>query len=95
MSTQTRPSTPDPSLTLSIGDEQLVIGRRYQAASIVNDILIGVWFLAGSVLFFYPELEVAGTWLFVAGSTQLLIRPIIRLSHLIHVRRQPGSSWDL
>jgi hypothetical protein len=94
-SSNASPATHDRSLTLNIGDEQLIISRRYQAISIANDILIGVWFLTGSVLFFYPELENAGTWLFVAGSAQLLIRPVIRLSHLVHMRRQPGSSWDL
>lgn len=83
------------TLTLSIGDEQLVIQRRYQAVSILNDILIGTWFLVGSVFFFYPDLRDAGTWLFVTGSAQLLIRPIIRLSRLIHLRRLPESTWDM
>lgn len=82
-------------LTLRIGHEQLVIQRRYQAASILNDILIGTWFLVGSVFFFYPDLEEAGTWLFVAGSAQLLIRPLIRLSRLVHLRHLPEGSWDM
>lgn len=83
------------TLTLNIGHEQLVIQRRYQAVSILNDILIGIWFLVGSIFFFYPELREAGTWLFVAGSGQLLIRPVIRLSRLLHLRRLPGGSWDM
>lgn len=90
-------TTPDPgrTITLEIGHEQLVLRRRYQAISILNDILIGAWFVAGSVCFFYPDLKDAGIWLFVLGSAQLLIRPVIRLSRLIHLRRLPGGSWDM
>ena len=90
-------TTPDPdrTLTLEIGHEQLVLRRRYQAISILNDILIGAWFVAGSVCFFYPDLKDAGIWLFVLGSAQLLIRPVIRLSRLIHLRRLPEGSWDM
>lgn len=82
------------AVTLRLGREQLVIRRRYQAASVLNDFCIGVWFLIGSVLFFYPELVEAGTWLFVLGSAQLLVRPLIRLSHYVHLRRVPSGDWD-
>ncbi|MEA9390419.1 hypothetical protein SJI19_07660 [Acerihabitans sp. TG2] len=27
-----------------------------------------------------------GTWLFIAGSTQLMLKPAIKLAELIHVR---------
>lgn len=95
MSSETKTRQPSRTLTLSIGHEQLVIRRRYQAASILNDLLIGAWFLAGSLCFFYPTLKDAGIWLFVLGSAQLLIRPVIRLSQLIHLRRLPEDSWEL
>lgn len=95
MSTNKSGASREHNLTLRIGREQLVIQRRYQAASIFNDVLIGIWFLAGSIFFFYPELTEAGTWLFVIGSAQLLIRPVIRLSHLVHLRRLPGDAWSM
>jgi len=44
-----------------------------------------VWFIIGSVLFFNESTTTAGTWLFLAGSVELLIRPIIRLSRNIHL----------
>ncbi|GAA1754930.1 MULTISPECIES: YrhK family protein [Streptomonospora] len=74
-------------LVLRVGAEELVVRHRYEAASIVNDILIAVWFTAGSVMFFFPAWQVAGTWCFVAGSVELLVRPLIRLARLVHVRR--------
>jgi hypothetical protein len=79
---------PDPTdLTLRIGRDELVIRRRYESASIANDVLIGVLFLVGSILFFSEATVVAGTWLFVAGSVLMLIRPTIRLSRRLHLTR--------
>ncbi|WP_080437532.1 MULTISPECIES: YrhK family protein [Yersiniaceae] len=49
--------------------------------------MIAVWFLIGSIFFFYDSLMTGGTWLFVAGSLQLLLRPVITLAELIHVRK--------
>lgn len=74
-------------LLIHIGHEELVIRKRYEVASIVNDILIAVWFTIGSVFFFFESLTFAGTVLFVMGSIQLLIRPVIRLRRLVHLRK--------
>ena len=80
---------------VTFGHEQLVIHRRYETASILNDFLVSFWFLIGSVMFFYPAWVYTGTWLFVVGSAQLLVRPCLRLAHNIHLRRLPGSSWEM
>ena len=67
-------------LTFTIGREELVIRQRWEVASIINDILIAVWFIIGSILFFNESTTVAGTWLFLLGSIELLIRPMKRRS---------------
>jgi hypothetical protein len=84
-------------LTLTIGHDELVIRRRYEVLSIINDILVALWFIVGSVLFFSDATTVAGTWCFLAGSVELLIRPLIRLSRAVHVRRVAASpsSWPV
>ena len=74
-------------LSFTIGHEELVIRQRWEVVSIVNDILIAVWFIVGSVLFFGETTAVAGTWLFLIGSVELLIRPMIRLARRIHIQR--------
>lgn len=84
----------DNPLTLKIGHEQLVIRRRYETLSIINDFLVALWFFIGSVLFLYSDLVVDGTYLFILGSFQLLIRPAIRLAAHIHLQRIPASSWE-
>ncbi len=88
-------------LVLRIGRDELVIRHRYEVLSIINDILIGLLFLVGSVFFFTPEFTHAGTWLFVLGSIDMLIRPVIRLSRRLHLGRyfprpaaEPASSQD-
>lgn len=78
------------SLVFTLGRRELVIRRRYEALSIVNDILIAVWFTLGSVMFFSDAWTYTGTWLFVLGSIELLIRPTIRLIRQVHLQRLPG-----
>ncbi|WP_086516884.1 YrhK family protein [Clavibacter michiganensis] len=83
-------------MTLTIGHEELVIRRKYEVASIVNDIMVAAWFVVGSVLFFSESTTTAGTWLFLLGSIQLMIRPLIRLGRRVHLTRigsgSPGKS---
>ena len=78
-------------LTVHIGHDELIIRRRYEVVSICNDILIALWFIAGSIMFFQSDLMVPGTWCFLLGSVELLIRPVIRLTRLVHIRRIQGK----
>jgi hypothetical protein len=81
-------------LVLHVGHDELVVRRRYEAASIV----IALWFIAGSVMFFSEAWTTAGTWCFLVGSVELLIRPVIRLGRQLHIRRvrssSPGSTGE-
>lgn len=84
----------DHPLTIKLGHEELIIRRRYELISIVNDFFIAIWFLAGSILFLFPKHEEAAIWLFIIGSFQFLIRPTIRLISHIHIQRIPASNWE-
>ena len=84
----------DDPLTLHLGHEELVIRRRYETLSIINDFLIAIWFLVGSVLFLYPSLAEPAAWLFIIGSFQFLIRPTLRLISHLHLQRVPESNWE-
>ncbi|MEP3351093.1 MAG: YrhK family protein [Marinomonas sp.] len=72
-------------LDLDIDSEHIVIQRRYEALGALNDLLIAVWFLIGSFFFLNDSLVESGTWLFIVGSAQLIIKPMIKLISLIHV----------
>jgi len=86
-------STDNP-LTFRLGHEELIIRRRYEVISIINDFFIAIWFLLGSILFLYPEYERVAIWMFIIGSFQFLIRPTVRLISHIHVKRIPASNWE-
>ena len=77
----------DNDISFRIGREEIVLRRRYEILSIANDILIGIWFIVGSILFFSVDTSYTGTWLFLIGSIQMLWRPVIRLARHIHVQR--------
>ncbi|MFC9470316.1 YrhK family protein [Streptomyces coelicoflavus] len=83
------------SLVIHLGGEELVIGRRYEAASIANDVLIALWFIAGSVMFFSEQWTTTGTWCFLIGSIELLIRPAIRLTRHLHLQRVHSRAPEL
>lgn len=76
----------DPDLSVHVGDRELLIRDRYETASMVNDTLIAIEFFVGSLYFFAPD-HAPGVWLFVIGSAQLAVRPVIRLSRRITLRR--------
>ncbi|WDM36531.1 YrhK family protein [Priestia megaterium] len=63
-----------------------IIGH-YKVINTINYFLIGIWFLIGSILFFYDSLKNIGVWLFILWSVQLLIRSTIKLVHDFHLRK--------
>lgn len=69
-----------------------MVRGRYETVSILNDVLVALWFIAGSILFFSPSTTTVGVWLFLAGSVELLIRPVIRLVRRTHLQRLGSSS---
>ncbi len=76
-----------PIFELAIGQEHMTIQRRYEALGACNDMLIALWFLVGSFFFLTDSLVDSGTWLFVVGSAQLMIKPVLKLVSLVHVSR--------
>lgn len=92
MSNMQTPTPQTHPLTFNLGPEQLVVNRRYEVASMLNDILTGLWFVVGSVFFFFEALQTPAIWLFLIGSVELLIRPMLRIARDVHLRRKPYST---
>ena len=61
--------------------------EAYEWFHILNDLLFGLEFLIGSVMFLSPKTQTVGVWLFIVGSAQMLVGPAIRTANKIHVRR--------
>lgn len=77
----------DPPVQIDIGNEELVINNKYETLSIANDVLIGIFFFVGSILFYFKPLEFWAITLFVLGSIDFLLRPIIRMARKFHLKR--------
>ncbi len=74
-------------IDIHLGKYEVFFKQRYTILYNLNDVLIGLWFLIGSICFFWESTKTAGVWLFVLGSAQLMIRPLIRIIHRIHFQR--------
>ncbi|WP_281931020.1 YrhK family protein [Roseibium album] len=53
--------------------------RKYELYRTIVEFLAALTFIVGSVLFFFPILVYAGTWLFLIGSILFAVRPTIWL----------------
>ncbi|WP_333618154.1 YrhK family protein [Dietzia sp.] len=82
-----KPST----VELRVGHHELEIRQRYEIASICNDIVIAIWFIVGSILFFSDRTTFAATCLFLIGSIQMILRPAIRLTRRDHLQKLNGA----
>jgi hypothetical protein len=79
--------TSEHDLEFRIGHDEIVLRKRYEVLSIGNDILVAMWFIVGSILFFFESTQTIATTLFLLGSVELLIRPVIRLARKVHIQR--------
>lgn len=72
---------------LRVGKYGVFFNRNYRLIAITNEIMLGIWFVVGSFLFLSEETKTAGTILFIIGSAQLLIRPILKIIHAVTLKR--------
>jgi len=63
--------------------------RKYELYRTLVEFMAAVFFVVGSILFFYESLLFAGTWLFLIGSILFAVRPTIRLLLELHLARLP------
>ncbi|MCG1029076.1 YrhK family protein [Virgibacillus halodenitrificans] len=68
--------------------------KIYQLLYTLNDFLLGLWFLIGSIFFYFEPLKTWGVTLFVIASLQFVLKPTIRLIHEIDAKRYYGRKYD-
>ncbi|MEF3329444.1 YrhK family protein [Oceanobacillus sp. M60] len=74
-------------LDLHVSRVELKVTSIYKLLYQLNDLILGLVFLTGSFLFFSDNTMFAGTVLFVIGSIQMLVRPIISIIHDFHLSK--------
>ncbi|WP_080875815.1 YrhK family protein [Oceanobacillus timonensis] len=77
----------NPELDLHLSRIELRVTSIYKLLYQINDLVLGLIFLIGSFLFFNENTTFAGTVLFVIGSIQMLIRPVISIVHDFHLSK--------
>ncbi|WP_394218277.1 YrhK family protein [Halobacillus trueperi] len=81
-------------IDLHVGKHDIFFKKTYDILYTINDVLLGLWFLIGSIFFYFEHLKTWGVTLFVLGSIQMLIRPTIRLVHYFHMRKVYGDQYE-
>lgn len=74
-------------LNLQVGRFEVFFKQQYTILYNLNDVLMGLWFFIGSICFYWESTKTLGVTLFVLGSAQMIIRPLIRIIHRIHFQR--------
>lgn len=72
---------------IEIGSYKMVIEKRYQAVSFVNDMLLGVLYLIGSILFLTDVSQTVSISFFLAGSILMIIRAGLNLLKDLHINK--------
>ncbi|MBP3952493.1 YrhK family protein [Bacillus suaedae] len=75
-------------IDVKAGKFRLYFDKRYRVFSTLNDILIGVLFVLGSIFNFFTNMQLVGSILYLLGSAFLVVRPILRLMHSASLRRE-------
>ncbi|WP_227938356.1 YrhK family protein [Alkalihalobacillus deserti] len=79
-------------LEVKVGRFRLYFKKRYKLITTVNDLLIGMLFVAGSCLNFYSATETFGNVLYLCGSLFLVGRPGLRIMHDASLRKEMKDS---
>ncbi|WP_121068000.1 YrhK family protein [Chachezhania antarctica] len=65
------------------------VTTRYKIAYTAIDFMAAIFFIIGSILFFYDDTVLLGTWSFLIGSILFAARPTVTLAREIHLSRLP------
>lgn len=68
-------------LKVHLGRFRFFFYRQYDLVSLINDVLIGLAFVAGSILNFMDSMVTFGNILYLLGSLFLLARPLLKIIH--------------
>src|SRR5699024_10610292 len=71
-----------------IGSFGVFFNKKYHLVSTVNDLMLGIWIVVGSVFFLFHSTMMAGTILFILVSLQMLARPMLKQLHGFFIRKE-------
>lgn len=85
------------NVEVQVGKHIIFFNKNYRYIFIINELLLGIEFVVGSVFFFYESLKTAGIIIFIVGSAQMFLRPVLKIFHAVSLKKigQTGThDWD-
>lgn len=78
-------------IIVKIGIFELYFENVYSIYSLINDLLIGILFIGGSLVSLFDGPARIGQVLYLIGSIALILRPLIKIIQNTHVYRQQNE----
>lgn len=75
----------DEDVELKAGRLRIYFQNRYNLISLINDFLVGIMYILGSLLPMMGFPSQYGTYLYLAGGVFLTMRPVLKILHNIYV----------
>ena len=79
---------------IEIGDYEMIIEKRYRLVSFINDLLLGVLYFIGSILFLTDVSQAVSISFFLAGSIMMIIRAGLNILKDLHVKKITGTKRE-
>ena len=79
-------------IILNIGSFEVYFENIYSIYSLINDLLIGLLFIAGSLFNLFDAPPVIGQSLFLIGSIALVLRPLFKMTQNTHVYKEQNKN---
>lgn len=82
------------TLQIHLGRRKMIINNRYQVIYYLNNILQGLLYVVGSLLFLFEFNETVAISLFLAGSILMVSRSFIQIIRDIHLKKLDDGIGD-
>lgn len=82
------------NVEVQIGKHIIFFNKHYKYIFIINELVLGIEFVVGSAFFFFESLKTAGIILFIVGSAQMFLRPVLKIFHAISLKKVNQSDPD-
>ncbi|WP_370224446.1 YrhK family protein [Cytobacillus sp.] len=72
----------------------MIIEKRYRVVSFINDLLLGVLYFIGSILFLTDVSQAVSISFFLAGSIMMIIRAGLNILKDLHINKITGPKKE-
>lgn len=85
----------DEDVVIKMAGYRIYFQNYYTIISLINDILTGVLYLAGSLVQTFTDLDTLGMYLYIFASFFLLMRPVLRIAQYVYLYNKDEYEEDV